>query len=511
MECAPGAVSHVLRSDDPGDLPSSAIRAFAVASRQAGSVVHADLWFHDVATSTFRHLSSADGADARREPVPQGTEPFASAAFGGHGVLDSCDPTIGTAWQYVAPVMSSLVQGVAVIGFSGNRPETALMTRLHSRYAAALGAQLESHLATQKTATAEALISAIEDLPRLLEPAEVAHALLEHAMSLSGAHTGSVMLRDEWSGVLRIAAAKGLPAEVRETTEVAEGEGVAGWVMATRTAIVIEDLPERGPHSRRHGVCSAVSVPIADKNGLLGVLNVGSRTYPSRSMRDHLAALEGLGRVGAVAIRNATVSDRSRALCFDTLKALVLALETKDPFSHGATGKVVELTTLLGVEMGLNEQESEALNVASLLHDIGMDAAGGVVSVSDRPLSTVEHAMVKMHPLVAVDVLKQVPALADVVPIVYHHHEHYDGAGYVAGLSGQSIPIGARILSVADAYTAMTSDRPYRRALTVDCALSELQDKSGSQFDPSVVNCLARLVEQGAVESHSAASPGATT
>jgi HD-GYP domain-containing protein (c-di-GMP phosphodiesterase class II) len=104
--------------------------------------------------------------------------------------------------------------------------------------------------------------------------------------------------------------------------------------------------------------------------------------------------------------------------------------------------------------------------------------------------------MLKAHPVVAAQVLGDVPSLAKVVPLVYHHHEWYDGHGYVTGLAGEDIPTGSRLLAVADAFVAMTSDRPYRRAMTVETALSELYAKAGTQFDPAAVEGLRAVLEE---------------
>jgi HD-GYP domain-containing protein (c-di-GMP phosphodiesterase class II) len=110
----------------------------------------------------------------------------------------------------------------------------------------------------------------------------------------------------------------------------------------------------------------------------------------------------------------------------------------------------------------------------------------------------VERGLIKMHPSVAAEILEQAPALRDVVPIVYHHHERYDGSGYVDGVAGESIPIGSRVLAVADAYVAMTSDRPYRSAKTHSEAVAELQEHAGTQFDPGVVEAFMDLQGTGA-------------
>jgi HD-GYP domain-containing protein (c-di-GMP phosphodiesterase class II) len=147
--------------------------------------------------------------------------------------------------------------------------------------------------------------------------------------------------------------------------------------------------------------------------------------------------------------------------------------------------------------MALPTRELDALRVAALLHDIGMSAAADVVSVGNRQLSTVEWGLLKVHPMVAAEILAQAPALRDAIPIVFHHHEHFDGGGYVGGVAGSEIPMGARILAVADAYVAMTSPRPYRPAFTSAQAVAELIEQAGSQFDPVVVEAFGELLATG--------------
>lgn len=289
-------------------------------------------------------------------------------------------------------------------------------------------------------------------------------------------------------------ASRGLPADVARATTVAAGEGIAGLVLSTRKPLVVEDLPGRMTGTRRHGVRTAVCVPIADEDGTLGVLNVGCKTFAARLSDHTLSTLEALGTLGAVALRNARAATVTSDLYFDTLKTLALALETKDPFAHGGTERVVSCATALGVAMGLDEEETRSLEIAALLHDIGMIATGDSTGVRQRPLTTVEWGLLKMHPVIAAELLEQAPSLKEVAPIVYHHHEHYDGGGYGAGLSGNEIPLPARILAVADAYVAMTSDRPYHKAMGHESALAEMRDKAGTQFDPHVVAALSDLV-----------------
>jgi HD-GYP domain-containing protein (c-di-GMP phosphodiesterase class II) len=352
---------------------------------------------------------------------------------------------------------------------------------------------LTLHLARAEASVAANLLEAAHELTRRLRPDEVTQRALDRAIALSNAASGSVMLAGG-SGSLTIAASEGLPDDVVAATAVAPGEGIAGWVFSSGKPLLVEDLPG-SDGSRRRGVRSAVCVPIADEDGILGVLNVGSREFPARFTDEHLRALETLGRLTAVALRNAEAMQSSTELYFATLTALAVALETKDPYARGATGRVVEMVMAIADMMDVSEVDRHALNVAALLHDIGMGLAGGPIGATARPLSIIERGMLKAHPVVAAEVLADVPALRAVVPIVYHHHEWYDGHGYVGGLAGEAIPPGSRVLAVADAFVAMTSERPYRRALSVAQAVEELTSKAGTQFDPEVVEALRRALE----------------
>jgi len=258
--------------------------------------------------------------------------------------------------------------------------------------------------------------------------------------------------------------------------------------------VSIEDASAARGGGNRHGVRSAVSVPIADEDGIMGVLNVGSEEFRARFSPTHILALETLGRIGAVALRNAQSHIASRDLFFDALRALAAAVEGADPFVAGRTDRVLSLATTLANASDLTPDQIEAVRIASLFHDLGMARVGPAVTRSSGPLNTVERTVLRLHPHVAAEALDQVPSLQSAVPIVLHHHEHYDGGGYGTGLKGEDIPVGARVLAVADAYVALTSDRPYRTALSSNEALDEIGKHAGTQFDPRVVLSLYQVM-----------------
>lgn len=463
----------------------------------------AHLWLADEASATLRLVAASGAAPPSGQPVAlDAPDPLSVSVREGRAVLERLPVrpehrTVSSVWRFALPLAAGEARGVAAVDLRADAPLAPdALPDVTAPLRGALAGCLALHVARVELESARMLVEVARDLSRILDPDEVLSTALERAMALSNAETGSIMLLDETSGRLVIVVSRGLPAEVARTASVAEGEGIAGWVLATRQPLLIEDLPARTPAGRRHGVRSAVCVPLADEEGIFGVMNVGSRTFPARFTKSHLDAIETLARQTATALRNARAVAETREVYFETLKALASALEANDPYGRGGTERVLECATALGEAFDLSADEREALRIAALLHDIGMSIAGEGVLAADRPLTTVERALLAMHPRVAAEMLAQAPALRHVVPIVYHHHEWYDGSGYVGGLTGESIPLGARILAVADAYVAMTSERPYRPALTEEQAVENLMERAGTQFDPDVVEALRAMLRE---------------
>lgn len=483
--------------------PRSVVRSLLESGTLMGEAVAAHLWLQDVGSGSLR-LVVSDGPMAPSDR-PLGLDDSTLGAALAQGVARIDEVTrftsIGTGTTVITrvslPVVSGDIRGVAGLDFAGTPPSGEAATTLGTAMRLPLAAALTLHRSQVRTDEAVSLIDAARELSEALSPEAVLSLTLKRAMHIAGAGTGSIMLLNQEAGELSISLAVGLPDEVVNSTVVRVGEGIAGWVAASAKPLLIEDLPgSRSAGGHRHGVRSAVSVPLGDEHGTLGVINVGSRTFPARFTQEHLQSLELLGQQAAVALRNARAVTSAGEIYFDTLRTLALALESKDPYAAGGTDRVLEFSSATARAMQLSPDEVRAVEIAAMLHDIGMSSLSGI-GTDSRPLTTMERGLLKMHPTIAADILEQAPALAAVAPIVYHHHEHYDGSGYVTGLAGSGIPLGARILSVADAYVAMTSDRAYRRAMTPSEAAAELSQKAGTQFDPDVVSVFLGLLGSG--------------
>jgi putative nucleotidyltransferase with HDIG domain len=185
----------------------------------------------------------------------------------------------------------------------------------------------------------------------------------------------------------------------------------------------------------------------------------------------------------------------------EALKALSSSVDARDRYTYDHSNRVSRLASLLAREMGFPESTVETIESGALLHDIGKLAVDAEILSKPGPLNREERLAIERHPIRSADVVSRVDLLKDSVGIVKHHHERPDGTGYPDHIAGHQIPVGARILNVADAFDAMISDRPYRRARTLDEALRELQQGAGTEFDPVVVEYLTRLVSRGRLQA----------
>ncbi|HDP69899.1 MAG TPA: GAF domain-containing protein [Actinobacteria bacterium] len=330
------------------------------------------------------------------------------------------------------------------------------------------------------------------DLEKLL------NFMLECCLNTMEADTGSIMLLDKNTNTLKINAAKGINKETKGVTSLKQGESVAGWVAMKGEPLLLGDLSKdpRFKHLKgRDDICSALSVPLKIKDDIIGVINIGSRSQRKFSY-DDLRFLSTLATQAAVSIHNAQLFDQLEIFYMETVKAFAETIEAKDSYTRGHSDNVAKYSIEIAKKMKLTGEETGALHTAALLHDIGKIGVREAILNKSTNLNDEEYELVKKHPRIATQIIGSIPKLKEVVPLILHHHERYDGNGYLAGLKGENIPFGSRILAVADSFDAMTSKRPYRKALSVEEAIQELLKNSGKQFDPEIVSVFVGLIRE---------------
>ncbi len=182
-----------------------------------------------------------------------------------------------------------------------------------------------------------------------------------------------------------------------------------------------------------------------------------------------------------------------------TLGVLAATIDRRDPYTAGHSRRVADYSRAVAERLALRDEEQNAIEHAALLHDIGKIGIPDAILLKPAGLDDAEFAVMREHPAIGAAILGGIDALEGVTLCVLHHHERIDGAGYPAGLAGDQIPLGARIIAVAEAFDAMTTDRPYRRALSITAATEELERSAGRQFDQRCAGALLELVAEGAI------------
>ena len=280
--------------------------------------------------------------------------------------------------------------------------------------------------------------------------------------------------------------------------------GVDMLSLATGVALGGFELTETIPswRSRGEALLEAFAwAPLRVRGTPIGLLCAGRATGNKRPFSEgERRGLEIFGARAAAAIDSHSLFDDLQGTFTETLEGFARALEAKDAYTHGHSDRVAFYARLICETLGLPAPEIDKIEHGGLMHDIGKIGIGGEQLNKPQRLTADEYLMFQSHPVKGKRILEPVSFLRHLIPCVYHHHESWDGTGYPEGLDGEAIPLEARIMAVADTYDAMTSDRPYRKALPHYFAMLEIRACAGKQFDPRVVDAFEHAIETHRVE-----------
>lgn len=351
-----------------------------------------------------------------------------------------------------------------------------------------------------------ALLSKLSQmLNSALERKEVQRKAIEAATQLMKGEAAFLFLVDEEQHQLYFEGAWEDREEENKTITFKLGEGIAGWVARNRTSVIISE-PEKDPRflkgvDERTGVQTRnlICVPIKVKEKVIGVLEVINKQGGENFDQEDLSFLTSLADQVAIALDNARLVQELEETFFQTAESLADAIEKRDPYTVGHTKRVTLYSLAIGRYLQLNPLEKRWLRIASVLHDIGKISIGDEILKKPDRLSPEEFDAIKRHSSMGAEIIEHIRQLKEVVPGVKYHHEHIDGGGYPNGLRGKDIPIIAKIVAVADAYDAMTTDRPYRKALEKEAAIEELRKSSGTQLDKDVVEAFIQVYQKGEI------------
>jgi putative nucleotidyltransferase with HDIG domain len=251
-----------------------------------------------------------------------------------------------------------------------------------------------------------------------------------------------------------------------------------------------------------------VCAPLDTGSDVVGAVYLDSASAAEAFGEHDLDLLTAIARQAAVAMHRAQLIEELEGLFVRAVETLVATVEAKDIYTYGHSARVSKLARQIAEGLGMADDELERIKVAGLLHDVGKIGIPESILNKDGKLTDDEWQYIRSHPAIGESIIRQLGSrrLDEVRRIVRHHHEKLDGTGYPDGLSGEAIPLGARVMAVADAYDAMTSNRPYRSPMSSEAAIEELRRHAGTQFEAPAVEALVALRAPGAAAVAGAAA-----
>lgn len=360
---------------------------------------------------------------------------------------------------------------------------------------------MEGESQERRLAEQETLLEVGLALAETLDLRRVLSVALEHAERICSAETSSIWELDAAAGELFFRIVRGRAAPEIGNLRIPVGQGIVGSVAASGRPELIHDVAAdprwRGDSSEAFDTRAILAVPLVSRGRVIGVLQLLNPVGRERFDDDDLRRMRLFAGPLAHALENAKLYAAQQRIFLETVTALAEAVEKRDPYTGGHLQRVVAYSLVLGQELGLSVEELESLRLGATLHDIGKIGVPDGVLLKAGPLDDAEQSVMRRHAADGAAIVSRIESLRPQVPIVRNHHERMDGRGYPDGLSAGSIPLPARIVAVADTFDAMTTSRPYRKALPRETAAAEIRRVAGNHLCPQVVAAFDLLFERG--------------
>lgn len=333
---------------------------------------------------------------------------------------------------------------------------------------------------------------------------EVLDSIVSFSIEMMNALRCELRLFDKNTDALEVKASRGLSKSFLASKAIKKGESIIGTCFEKRRPTSVADIRKLNNDPflglmRKEKIAGLLAVPIILHNKSIGVITIYT-SKPKNFSQSEIDLLSTFASQASIAIENAKLYADMKEQYMSMVMALAAAIEAKDSYTHGHSTKVMEYAVKISKEIGLDDNQIETVRYAGLLHDIGKIGVKDVILSKQGKLTEEEIAELHKHPEYGANIMERVAILKDIAPLTLYHHERYDGKGYPLGLKGTQIPLGARILAVADTYDAMIADRPYRKAFPFDYVKKEMFKAAGSQLDPSLVKVFFDILKREGVD-----------
>jgi HD-GYP domain-containing protein (c-di-GMP phosphodiesterase class II) len=330
----------------------------------------------------------------------------------------------------------------------------------------------------------------IRSSPRMTQMLEQVIKTAQKTLNISAA---SILLFGDNEEELFFEVASGPVGNVLRTVKLSTRYGIAGQVARTGKPLIVNDVARSEKFHKMiddttgFQTRSLICAPLSVQQKILGVMEIINKRDETDFDEKDLDAVSSLATTTAMAIENTRQCQVALEAFKNTISTLAASVDAKDPCSGGHSQRVMEYTVMAGTYFSLSPDEAETLRHAAVLHDIGKIEIDACILNRGGALTPEEWKVVRKHPASGANLLREVAYLDKASELVLHHHERYDGDGYPGGLKGEDIPLGSRLIAIADAFDTMTTGRSYRQVMTIDAAIQELQNCAGSQFCPVAV------------------------
>lgn len=340
----------------------------------------------------------------------------------------------------------------------------------------------------------------IEKLWERINPEETGDKLLNGIMNIAASTLGvlalSVLLLDDENQRLYFRYANGPVGEELKRLHISRQSGIAGWIVRNGKPLIVND-PERNSSFYNHidsvtgfKTKTIIGAPIIIDNKVAGVIEAMNKTNGDPFGKDDLKVLLEIADTTARAIESTRLSDDLLNSYRGTVAGICSLADCRDINGEGHSRRVTELSLKAATELGLSSRAMRNIEYASLLHDIGKLSIPERIMIKAEELTREEWIRIRKHPITGYMALRDIPFLKEASRLVLYHHERYDGRGYPEGIQGEDIPLGARLISAADAYDYMTTGHTHREAMTPSRAFAELTRNAREQFCPVAVKAL---------------------
>ncbi len=330
----------------------------------------------------------------------------------------------------------------------------------------------------------------------------ICRRMLEEADKMLSASNMSIMLLEGNAGLLHTRCCIGRDADTARELTFDSTSDFIGHIFRQGVPVTVCDIHRDRRFMLPYPAKSVLFVPLVTDDKTIGLLLASDKQSGEEFWSQELKLMGMLATETAASIRKAQLYESISNMFINTVESFATAIDAKDPYTYGHSKRVARISVAICKELGMAKKETKLVELAAYLHDIGKIGTPEDILHKPGALRPEEFEKIKEHPAKGAAILSNISEFSDIIKWIRHHHEWYDGKGYPDRIAAEDIPIEARIITIADAYDAMTSDRPYRKGMPIDEVIKIMEEFNRSQFDPDILSVFRRLMDEGKIEPH---------